>query len=809
MIGKTFSHYKIVEKTGEGGMGVVYKAEDIRLKRMVALKFLHEQFAFDEVAKARFFSEARAASALNHPNIITIYEIDKFEDRYFISMEFIEGKSVKGLIDEKALSVKEAINIALQVAEGLKRAHEKGIIHQDLKSDNIMLTSEGTVKIADFGLAKLKDKPMLTSESSLMGTLAYASPEQLQGFTLDERTDIFSFGVVLYEMVTGRLPFWGEYGQAIFYSILNEEPEPVTKLNNEIPTELERTIGKALQKRPEQRYQSMGEVLTDLRKVGEEYEPGTRRKAPTIPTLAVLYFENLGAGKEDDYFAAGMTDDIITDLSKVDKIRVLSRNDVLPYRGKTVNIKETGKRLNVDYILEGSVRKANNKLRISAQLTRVSDGFYVWGERFDREMEDVFEVQSDVSQKVASALEIKLTKNQIERIEKKPTISIQAYDYYLRGRDYYWRLGKEDLEFAIQMYKKALEVDPQFALAYAGLADAYVYKYDAYYDRSLQLLDQAEETAKRALALYYDLPEAHRALGRVYKERKNNPEAISEFEKAIQLKPDYFEAYRALGWINEEMRNCEEAIIYAEKALEIRPSDQESYLLMGISYLDKKYLLQAEKTFFKALEVAPDYGTAYYYIGNTYQKQGKFKEALEMYEKCIKVGGDPNVYLDMGWIYLLKKQFKKAIASFKNCIGLGHFEFLASYWLGLIFGIQDKKKESEDYYKLCIELSNKLLEDDPENPYVHSTLGLAYTSLGEHEKGTQQGTHAVSLDPENGAVLYDLARIYALQNNSDKAIQALEKALDRCLSPSAKEAELDPHFKFLRDLPDFKKVVSK
>lgn len=809
MIGTTFSHYKILEKIGEGGMGVVYKAEDTRLQRMVALKFLHEQFAFDEVAKARFFSEARAASALNHPNIITIYEIDRFEDRYFISMEFIEGKSVKGLIDEKTLSVKEAINIALQVAEGLKRAHEKGIIHQDLKSDNIMLTLEGTVKIADFGLAKLKDKPMLASESNLMGTLAYASPEQLQGFTLDERTDIFSFGVVLYEMVTGRLPFWGEYGQAIFYSILNEEPEPVTKLNSEIPIELEGIITKALEKRPQLRYQSMVELLADLRQIGEETEIAARRKAPTIPTLAVLYFENLGAGKEDDYFAAGMTEDIITDLSKIDKVRVLSRSDVLPYRGKTVNIKETGKNLNVDYIVEGSVRKAESKLRITAQLVRVLDGFHVWAERFDRELKDVFEVQSDVSQKVAQALEIRLTKNQIERIEKKPTISIKAYDYYLRGRDYYWRLGKEDLEFAIQMYKKALEVDPQFALAYAGLADVYVYKYDAYYDRSVQLLDQAEETAKRALALYYDLPEAHRALGRVYKERKNNLEAISEFEKAIQLKPDYFEAYRALGWINEEMRNCEEAIIYAEKALEIRPSDRESYLLMGISYLDKKYLQQAEKTFFKALEVAPDYGTAYYYIGNTYQKQGKFKEALEMYEKCIKVGGDPNVYLDMGWIYLLKKQFKKAIASFKSCIGLGHFEFLADYWLGVIFDIQEKKEEARNYHKLCIELSNKLLHDDPENPYVHSTLGLAYTAVGEYEKGVKQGEHAVVLDPENGAILYDLARIYALQNQPDKALHTLEKALDKCLSPSAIEAKLDPHFESLQDLPDFVKVVSK
>jgi serine/threonine protein kinase/Tfp pilus assembly protein PilF len=809
MIGTIFSHYKILEKIGEGGMGVVYKAEDTKLLRVVALKFLGEQFAFDEEAKARFFREARAASALNHQNIITIYEIDEFEGKCFISMEFVEGESIKGLIGHQPISVKKTLNIVMQVAEGLKAAHEKGIVHRDLKSDNIMLTPEGIVKIADFGLAELKGAPADTRQVSIMGTLPYASPEQLQGITTDERTDIFSFGVVLYEMLTKRLPFWSEYEQATVYSILNEEPEPVTKSNEEIPVELEKIIEKAIRKRPEQRYQSMAEILADLRLVGKEYEPGGRRKAPTVPSLAVLYFENLGESRQDDYFAAGMTEDIITDLSKIDKIKVLSRSDVVPYRGKTVSTKEIGRNLNVDYILEGSIRKADTRLRITAQLTRASDGFHVWAERFDRELKDVFEVQSDVSQNVASALKIKLTVSQIQRIEKKPTISIKAYDYYLRGRDYYWRLGKEDLKIAIQMYKKALEVDPQYALAYAGLADVYVYEYEAYYDRSVHLLNQAEEAGKRALALDYDLPEAHRALGRVYQERKNNPEAINEFKKAIELKPDYLEAYRTLGWIYEEMRNWEEAFAYTERALEIRPSDQESYLVLGIAYLDKKEYPQAEKMFFKALEIAPDYTKAYYHVGNYYQKQGKFDQALKMYQKCIKAGGDPNVYLDMGWVYLLEGDFEKAAISFKKSIELRYFEFLANYWLGLVFKIQGKGKEAKDYYEHCIELSNKLLLEDPENPYVHSTLGLANTSLGDHQKGTQQGEHAVFLDPENGAILYDLARIYALQNQPDKAIQTLEKALDKCLSPSPIEAKLDPHFKSLHDLPDFIRVVDK
>jgi serine/threonine protein kinase/Tfp pilus assembly protein PilF len=807
MIGRVFSHYRIVEKIGEGGMGVVYKAEDTRLKRIVALKFLHEQFAADSTAKGRFLREARSASALNHQNIITIHEIDEFEGKHFISMEFVEGNCVKDLIGQKALSVKKALDIAIQVAEALRSAHQKGVIHRDLKSDNIMLTPEGIVKIADFGLAKLKDASALTTQPSMMGTLPYISPEQIQGMTTDERTDIFSFGVVMYEMVTGVLPFWSEHPQAIMYSILNEEPEPVTRINKETPIELERIIRKALEKTRELRYQSIVELSADLRSVNEELETAARRKTPALPSLAVLYFENLAGGKEDDYFAAGMTEDIITDLSKIDKIKVLSRSDVLPYREKTLSARETGRKLNVDYVLEGSVRKADNKLRITAQLIRVSDGYPVWAERFDRKLKDVFEVQADVSEKVAQALEIRLTASQIQRIEKKPTISIRAYDYYLRGRDYYRRLGKEDLEFAIQMYKKALEMDPEYALAYAGLADVYVYKYDAYYDRSVQLLDRAEEASKRALALDYDLPEAHRALGRVHKDKKNYKESISEFKKAIELKPDYFEAYRALGWIYDEMRDYDNAIAHAERALEIRPSEGESYVLLGVAYLDKGEYEQAIKMFTKGLEIAPDYGTAYYYVGNTYQKQGKFEQALEMYDRCVKVGGDVNVYLDMGWVHLLKGDVQKAIASYKKCIELGCFEFLANYYLGLTNETQGNAKDSKECYELCLELSRKLLQDDPDNPYVHSTLGLVHTALGQKEKAAEHGEHAVSLDPENGAILYDLARIYALQNRPGKSIQILEKAFNRCLCPSPFEAKLDPHFKSLHQFIEFKKAV--
>lgn len=809
MIGKTVSHYKILEKLGEGGMGVVYKALDMKLGREVALKFCLERLMSDDMSRTRFFREAQAAAALSHRNIVTVYEIDECEGECFISMEFVEGRSLKDLLRDQPISVAKALDIAIQVGEGLRAAHEKGVVHRDLKSDNIMLASDGTAKVSDFGLAKLKNVSALTTQASMMGTLLYAPPEQLQGMNVDERADIFSFGVVLYEMLTGVLPFSGEYSQAVIYSILNEDPRPVAELNRKVPPTLERIVKRALEKKKEHRYQSVGELLADLRSVSQEDLGAKHRKAQAVPALAVLYFDNLGPSKEDDYFAAGMTEDIITDLSKIERIRVLSRNDVLPYRDKPVNIKETGRELNVDYLMEGSVRKADHRLRINAQLIRVSDGFHVWADRFDRQLDDVFEVQADVAQRVAQALEVKLTTRQIERIEKRPTISIKAYDYYLRGRDYYWKLGKTDLEYAVEMYNKALEIDPDYALAYAGMADVHVYKYEAYYDRSLRLLEEAELAAKRALSLDYDLPEAHRALGRVYKERKNHREAISEFQKAVELKPDFFEAYRTLGWIHEEMRNFDESIEYAQKTLEIRPSDRESYLLLGIAHFDKKEYVQASEAFNRAVEVAPDYGTAYFYLGSTHQREGRFDQALEMYERCVQVGGDPNVYLDTGIVHLLKGDYEKAEASFIECRERGCFEFLATYYLGLSSELRGRKKEATELYKHSVELSEIMLRGDPKNPYLYSTLGLAYVRLGQNEKSIEQGEHAVALDPENGAVLYDLARIYAQQKRTNEAIHSLRKALNTCLSPSAIEARFDPHFRPLRTSAEFEALIAK
>jgi serine/threonine protein kinase/Tfp pilus assembly protein PilF len=811
MIGKTISHYRILEKLGEGGMGVLYKAEDTRLKRTVALKFLGKHLTAEKEAKDRFIQEAQTASAVNHINIATIYEIDELQGECFICMEYIGGKSLKQIIQEKPLSLKEFFGVAVQAADGLAAAHKKGIIHRDIKSDNIMITQDGVVKITDFGLAKLRDASILADNGTISGTLEYMSPEQAQGLASDLRSDIFSLGVVMYEMITRQMPFKGDHQAALIYSILVETPEPLAKYKAGISDELQEIIDKTLHKDVQARYQHTDEVLADLRRLQKDpdlwYEDKIKKMKEQKPSVAVLYLENLSGRKEEDYFVAGMTEDIITDLISIQGIKVLSRSDVLPFRGKRVNIKEIGKKLSVDYVLEGSVRKADDKLRINAQLMKTVDGSYIWAERFDRGLKDIFALQAEVSRKIALSLRVKLSPSEIVQIEKTPTSSIQAYDYYLQGRDYYWKLGKKDIEFAIKLYEKALQIDPDYALAYAGLADALVYKYEAYYDRSLLILNEAEKSSQKALSLDPELPEAHRSLGRVYMFKKMALDAIVEFKKATELRPNCYEAYRALGWIYEEARNYDEAIKWSQKVLEIRPTDKEAFLLLGITYYDQQLYDLALESFYKALDLAPDYSTAFYYIGSTFLRLGEFAQALEGYQKCVETGGDPNVFLDLGWTYLLKKDFQNSLESFQKSIDLGYFDFLAFYSLGLVHKQLKKNKQAEECYKKAIQLCSRQLESDPENPYLHSTLGLAYLALGEEGKAEKEVKISKNLAPKNGAILYDLARFYALRKDEEKSIELLKQALKLPLSPSKFEIGLDPHFRNLQKSSSFAELI--
>jgi len=437
MIGQTISHYKILEKLGEGGMGVVYKAEDTKLKRIVALKFLPRHLKGAETEQTRFLQEAQAAAALNHPHICTIYGIEEYEGQQFIEMELVDGATLRKKIPIQ--KIEDAIAYTIQIGEALQEAHSKGIVHRDVKAENIMVNLKNQIKVMDFGLAKLKGSLKLTKTSSTVGTLAYMAPEQIQGGEADARSDIFSFGVVMFEMLTDKLPFRGEHDAAMMYSILNESPDSIRKYRPDVPEKVLTIIDKALQKDPKDRYQTMNNLLESLR------VPAITRGFSgdqSVQSIAVLAFEDMSPEKNQDYFCEGLAEEIINSLTQVKNLRVSARTSAFAFKAKQMDIREIGRKLNVQHVLEGGVRKAGNRLRVTAQLINVEDGYHVWSERYDRQLIDVFEVQDDITAKIVQAMKVVLTPHEQEVLEKANRVNIEAYEYYLGGSSCMNRLAR-------------------------------------------------------------------------------------------------------------------------------------------------------------------------------------------------------------------------------------------------------------------------------------------------------------------------------------------------------------------------------
>jgi serine/threonine protein kinase len=475
MIGKTVSHYKILEEIGRGGMGVVYKAKDTKLKRTVALKFLPPELIRDPEAKERFIHEAQAASALDHPNIGTIYEIDETADgQTFIVMAYYEGETLKEKLEKGAIDFEEAYDIVILIASGLAEAHEKGIVHRDIKPSNVLITERGRVEIIDFGLAKLAEQTKITREGTTLGTVAYMSPEQTRGKEVDHRTDIWSLGVILYETVIGQKPFKGDYDQAVIYSILNEEPTDIRKLRSDAPAAIEKIIKKALAKSPEKRYQKIEEFVADLRLVREKHVKKASAEQPFSGkhSIAVLPFVDMSPKKDQEYFCDGLSEELINALTHIKKLRVAARTSAFSFKGEKYDVREIGDKLNVDTVLEGSIRKAGERLRITAQLVSATDGYHLWSEKYDRNMEDIFAIQDEISLAIVDKLKIELLGDEAALLVKRGTDDLEAYDLYIKGR-FFWEQRGKGIGKAVECFKRAVARDPNYAQAYAGLADSY------------------------------------------------------------------------------------------------------------------------------------------------------------------------------------------------------------------------------------------------------------------------------------------------------------------------------------------------
>ncbi|UCG51095.1 MAG: protein kinase [Candidatus Latescibacterota bacterium] len=678
MIGQTISHYKILEKLGGGGMGVVYKAEDTKLKRTVALKFLPPELTRDKDTKTRFVQEAQTASSLEHQNICNIHEIDETPDgRMFIAMACYQGETVRQKLSKKPLGLTEAVDIAMQVARGLAKAHEQGIMHRDIKPANIFVTEDEQAKILDFGLAKLAGEKGVTKTGTTVGTAAYLSPEQALGQKIDHRTDIWSLGVTLYEMIAGKRPFDAEHEQALFYSIVNQDPEPLTGLRTRVPMELERIVMKAMAKDPGDRYQHADDLLVDLRSVHSDLESGTISKltpkkrrsrkrrillfvsipvalaiivvgryyvfppgAGAIDSIAVLPLENLSGDPEKDYVSDGMTEALIANLAKIRALKVISRTSVMRYKRTDKSLPQIAKELNVDAVVEGSVILVGNQVRITAQLIEAATDRHLWAEEYARDFRDVLSLQSEVARAIAREVRIELTRDEQVQLTRVREVPPEAQDAYMKGRYHWNKRTEEAIRRSAEYFESAIEIDPDFAAAYAGLADAYMTMGSWGFLKIQEAYPKSMRFARKALEIDDDLAEAHATLALLrYTYSLDWRGAESGFKRAIEIQPSYATARQWYAQYLLFSLRFDDALEEINRALEFDPLKPIINSTRALILYYSGHIEEALEQIQTTLEIKADFFAAHYQFQLIYAGERMHGEALDGLERIFLYRG--------------------------------------------------------------------------------------------------------------------------------------------------------------------------
>jgi serine/threonine protein kinase/Tfp pilus assembly protein PilF len=714
MIGRTISHYKITEKLGEGGMGEVYLADDTKLKRQVAIKFLPEHLTKDKENVERFEREAEAAAALNHPNIITIFDVIETDGQICIIMEYVNGDSLRTKIDKGISDIDEILNITKQICEGLFEAHKADIVHRDIKPENILIDGRGRVKILDFGLAKLKGVSKLTKESSTLGTIQYMSPEQIQGKEVDQRSDIFSLGVVLYELLTGEVPFTGDYESAVHYAILNEQP----KLLKDIKAKYSFDIEKLLDKEPNKRLQSCREVLKELDNINIAGPKKTKPKNvyivlravittiliiatvfiiffqndedKAIKSLAVLPLENLSNDPTQEYFVDGITDMLISELAQISALKVISRTSVMEYKGIHKSLTKIADELNVDAIVEGTVFSDGERVRISTQLIRAADDRHLWADKYEYDLKDIFNLQSEVAQAIAGAVEVQLTDHEEARLASVRNVDAEAYQLYLKGR-YHWsqRIG-ENYQKCVEYFNKAIEKDSGFAEAYAGIADYYVIEPGYHRVSANVAYPKAETAALKALELDDKLAEAYTSLAAVrhyYDWAWSDAEKM--YKKAIELNPNYGTAHQWYSELLTSLGNFSDAEKEIKLAQQHDPLSPIINTWIGVVFYFSRDYDRAIKHFQKVRELHPDFYTLYYWMSITYTQSKMHDEAIASAEKARKLSKRKVHIPASGYAYAMADRQDEAMELFAELKKLSDQELslypihIAVFYIGL------------------------------------------------------------------------------------------------------------------------------
>jgi len=945
MIGKTVSHYKILEKLGEGGMGVVYKAEDTELQRVVALKFLTEQAPASEEERERFIHEARSAAAIDHPNVCTVYEIVKAEERTFISMAYVEGGSLHNMLEQGPMRLDEAVDLAIQIAEGLRAAHEKGVVHRDIKPGNVMLTPEGRAKIMDFGLAKSPRGVVVTQASTTVGTVAYMSPEQARGEQVDGRTDVYSLGAVLYEMVTGLRPFKGDYDQAVIYSILNTAPEPVTAVRTGVPAEIERVVLRCLEKDPADRYQTAADLVSDLRRARRalvdqrtvpagveaplsapartdttsaagpdagdtrsassvEQPPGTPAEPPrrtnkwllvvafvvlaaiaawvlkpyfapptsldpdrsasdvkaergideaaerspsvgapddgapiaekpdaaaTAPEdgrtmIVVLPFDNLGP-PENAYFADGMTEEITSRLACVRALGVISRTSAVQYDRTGKTMREIGEDLGVDYVLEGSVRwdgtvSGESRVRVTPQLIRVSDDTHLWAESYDRELRDIFAVQSDIAAQVVGQLGVTLLDPERGAIEVRPTRNMDAYHAYLRGMEYVSSIDPliREMGSAQEMFEEAVALDPDFALAYAELSKVHSAHRHFGFDRSEERALAAKAAAEKSLELAPELPEPHIAMGYYYYwGLQEYDKALEEFAAAKKIRPNDPRIIEAEGLILRRQGKFDQAVDKLKQALLLAPRDHGLPFEIGMTCNAMRRYAEAREHLKKSISLAPDQMLSYGALAeNMWLSTGDLRESRRWLEKMGRSSGMISVWF---WLSqeLMERDYDAALRTLES---IDTSQDVAMWYyspkpllMAQVYDLKGEASTARAHYDSARVLLEGILEADPERHETHIMLAAAYAGLGRKADALRQVEKALTLDPcmndayDRPFLLDQVAEVCAKVGEYDMALDELENLLTIPGGTTTEVLRLEPQWDPLRDHPEFQRLL--